>query len=92
MSITARQALEAKIASRTTGQLLGALHLIDAIERTRTLDGHERLTAALIADCIEARHGLGDAMDAIFLADVFEGTYTDALLAALVVTGQDVAA
>jgi hypothetical protein len=49
----------------------------------------ERLTMALIADCIEVRHNLNDAMNAIFEDEDYIGTYHEALLMAMVLTGAD---
>lgn len=80
----ARTNLEAAIAAQSTATLLAA-HV--AIETQAVKDEAERLTAALIADCVEARHNLSDAMNAIFEDDDFEGTYHEALLIALAVTG-----
>lgn len=82
-----RTKLRNKIAGQTTGQLFAAALLIDATEATRKLEAHELLTATMIATCIEDRHHLEDAIDAVF-TDEFDGTYTEALLLAMGATGQ----
>jgi len=82
----ARIKLETAIEAKDTATLLAA-HF--AIETKASKDAAERLTAALIADCIEDRHNLNDAMNAIFEDEDYAGTYHEALLMALVVTGAD---
>jgi hypothetical protein len=71
--------LKALAAKQSTDTLLAACALLDAQETT---DAAERMTRAAMADVIEERHNLGDAMDAIF-DENFSGTYTEALVLAL---------
>lgn len=76
--------LKAAAAKQTTDQLLTACDLIDA-QATTTPD--ERMVRAAMADAIEERHNLADAMDTIYGDLEFEGTYTDALRLALAKAG-----
>jgi hypothetical protein len=83
----ARIKLESAIDAKSTATLLAAHGTLEA--KADKLP-EERLTAALIADCIEARHNLGDAMNAIFEDEDYAGTYHEALLMALAVTGTEI--
>ena len=75
--------LKAAAAERDTETLIGALIMLDA---KGNLDEAERLTAAAISDVVETRHNLTAAMDAIYEDVSYEGTYTEALIAALAAT------
>jgi hypothetical protein len=66
-------------AAQTTDKLLGALMLLER----RDLTSEERLARAVMCDTIEERHGLSDAMNAIYGDDDYDGTYTEALVQAL---------
>lgn len=87
---TARQKLTAKIESQTTRQLL-AHHA--AIDKMPSKDEAARLTSALIGQEIALRLDLDEALTAIYNLDDSEhfwtGTAHEALLAAIVATGQD---
>jgi hypothetical protein len=82
----ARIKLEAAIAAKPTDVLLCSHGMLEA--KANPLP-EERLTMALIADCIEARHNLTDAMNEIFGDLDYTGTYHEALLMAMVTTGAD---
>ena len=89
---TARTKLDAKIESQTTAQLLAHHAAIDAMTADEITPEH-RLVSALMADVITGRLGLDDEIDAIFeeadAAEDFTLTYHEAILRAMVRTGQD---
>lgn len=77
--------MQAMIESRDTPSLFCMLDELDS-HRVVTASGisslpdeHERMVHAMIADTIEARHGLAAAMDAIFEKLDYGGSYADAL-------------
>lgn len=78
--MTATETLKAKAATQSTDTLMGALVILDAKD---TRDEQERMVYAAMADVIEERHGLTDAMDTIYGDESYIGTYADALLIAL---------
>ncbi len=90
------QELKAKMQTmteaRTTEQLFSDLAELETRKVVGTMGmrnlptAEERMVEALIADTIEARHGLESAMEAIFTED-YAGTYTDALMLAYVAVG-----
>lgn len=85
--IAARDKMQAKIDARTTEELFSDLTLLDTYRiESPTMAGfmyfeHEehRMIHAMMADTIEARHDLHDAMEEIFMADDYAGSYLDAL-------------
>lgn len=87
---TARQKLTAKIEGQTTRQLL-AHH--GAIDKMADKDEATRLVSALIGEEISLRLDLDEALTTIYNLDDAEnfwtGTHHEALLAAIVATGQD---
>lgn len=77
--------MQTMIESRDTAALFCMLDELDS-HRVVTAHGisslpdeHERMVHAMIADTIEARHGLEAAMEAIFEDIDYAGSYTDAL-------------
>ncbi|CPT96717.1 hypothetical protein PP633_06205 [Mycobacteroides abscessus] len=71
--------LHAAIGARTTAQLLSYLAHLE----TMTVTPETRLVGALIADTITEREGIDDALDEVFADQTFNGTYLDAIRAAL---------
>lgn len=80
--MTAIETLKAAAAKQNTDTLMGALAILDA---KPALDECERMTFAAIAEVVEDRENLTDAMDAIFDTE-WAGTYFEAMLAAQAVT------
>ena len=64
--------------AQTTEALFASLLHMESGE----MGNAERMVRAAICDVIEERHGLTDAIDAIYMADDFDGSYTDAMLLA----------
>lgn len=71
--------LQAAINAHTTPQLLSYLAHLE----TMTATSETRLLGALIADVITEREGIDDALDELLASETFEGTYLDAIRAAL---------
>ncbi|SHU98525.1 hypothetical protein [Mycobacteroides abscessus] len=71
--------LQAAINTRTTPQLLSYMAHLE----TMTATSETRLLGALIADVITEREGIDDALNKVFASETFEGTYLDAIRAAL---------
>jgi hypothetical protein len=87
--MNAKDKMQAMIQARSTEQLFSDLEELDS---RRNAEGflpleEQRLVHAMIADAIEARHGLQDAMDAIFEDLDYAGSYADALRLAYVAKG-----
>lgn len=78
--MTAMQTLISKASEQDTDTLLGALRILGAKGKLTEV---ESMTHAAICDAITIRHGLDDALDAIFMDEAFRGTYAAALVLAL---------
>ena len=88
---TAAQKLEAKIKAQTTVQLFAALDMLEGKVTgyyNQGLSQEERLVKAKISDVVEQRHSLTEATEEIFMADDWQGTYTEALKQSMKATGQ----
>ncbi|WP_100483129.1 hypothetical protein [Mycobacteroides abscessus] len=79
MTTSASDKLRAVINARTTPQLLSYLAHLETMTRTP----ETRLLGAMIADTITEREGIDVALDAVFADETFNGTYLDAIRAAL---------
>ncbi|GGJ58602.1 hypothetical protein [Glutamicibacter ardleyensis] len=70
--------LKAKAAEQTTEQLFACMLLLD-----QQMEGfgtpEQRMVYASMADTIEERHGLNEAMETIFMDINYSGTYREAL-------------
>ncbi|WP_100523079.1 hypothetical protein [Mycobacteroides abscessus] len=71
--------LQAAVNTRTTPQLLSYMAHLE----TMTATSETRLLGALIADTITEREGIDDALNKVFADETFNGTYLDAIRAAL---------
>ncbi|BBB42882.1 hypothetical protein [Mycobacteroides abscessus] len=71
--------LRAKIEAHTTPQLLSYLAHLETMTSTPEI----RLVGAMIADTITEREGIDDALNKVFADETFDGTYLDAIRAAL---------
>lgn len=86
MARTAEQKLTAKIKSQTTAQLLSHHGYLRNLPEDNKGPEH-RLLAAMIADEIEDRLDLGDAVHQVFDADDDLDCYHEAILRAIVLKG-----
>lgn len=75
----ASEELRAKIEAHSTPQLLSYLAHLETMASTP----EAQLLGAMIADTITDREGIDDALDAVFADEGFNGTYLDAIRAAL---------
>lgn len=83
----AQARMTGRIEVQTTAQLFAVLDDLDVL-KGRLAPAHPeaqnlRMVAAAVADVITAREGINDQLDAIFLDDDFEGTYTEAMRRAI---------
>lgn len=74
------QTLRTAVAHKTTEELFA---ILDALDAKASKDEAERAISAAVSDTIEARYGLGDKLEAIYADLDYEGTYTEALRAAM---------
>lgn len=74
----ARAKMQAMTEARDTEQLLSDLAVLEG-QMVGFGTEEQRIVAAVISDTIEARHDLGDAMEAIFMDEEWFGTYGEAL-------------
>ncbi|WP_255800888.1 hypothetical protein [Mycobacteroides abscessus] len=77
--MSASEKLQAAISAHTTPQLLSYLAHMETMDSAP----ETRLLGALIADTITEREGIDAALDAVFADETFNGTYLDAIRAAL---------
>lgn len=76
--MNAKDKLNDKVAQQSTEQLFACMVLLD-----QQMEGfgtpEQRMVYALMADTIETRHNLNDAMEVIFMDINYTGTYREAL-------------
>lgn len=78
------EAIRSLIATQDDKTLIGSLAILEA---KTNLDDAEKMVRCFTIDALTVRHDVEDAADDIYMSDSFEGTQTDALLAALAAKG-----
>lgn len=84
----AKNKMQAMLDARDTDSLFSDLRVLEG-QKVNGGTNEQRIVGAMIADTIEHRHGLGDAMEAIYMDENWYGTYLQALELAYVAVVKD---